>query len=128
MADLDDFFAKKDRKKGKTVKKFSTAEEIVKKIEDTKVKNDIKVKKDRQPGIPEGEEAQAMPGVITHLLIVNISPLITLTGPFKSHLQFEHFVMSRPRIAVTIFTEKRFLSLDVIWIYYPKEQDELAFL
>lgn len=67
MADLDDFFAKKDRKKGKTVKKFSTAEEIVKKIEDTKVKNDIKVKKDRQPGIPEGEEAPAMPGVITHL-------------------------------------------------------------
>ncbi|XP_055643474.1 protein CDV3 homolog [Toxorhynchites rutilus septentrionalis] len=34
MADLDDFFAKKDRKKSKT-KKFATAEELAKRIEDT---------------------------------------------------------------------------------------------
>lgn len=38
MADLDDFFAKKDRKKSKT-KKFATAEELAKKIEDTTKKS-----------------------------------------------------------------------------------------
>ncbi|XP_058840563.1 protein CDV3 homolog [Topomyia yanbarensis] len=37
MADLDDFFAKKDRKKSKT-KKFATAEELAKSIEDTSKK------------------------------------------------------------------------------------------
>ncbi|EDS45212.1 conserved hypothetical protein [Culex quinquefasciatus] len=35
MADLDDFFAKKDRKKKGTVKKFATPEEMAKVIEDT---------------------------------------------------------------------------------------------
>uniref|UniRef100_A0A1Q3F5Q5 Protein CDV3 homolog n=1 Tax=Culex tarsalis TaxID=7177 RepID=A0A1Q3F5Q5_CULTA len=35
MADLDDFFAKKDRKKKGTVKKFATPEELAKVIEDT---------------------------------------------------------------------------------------------
>ena len=34
MADLDDFFAKKDRKKSKG-KKFATADEIAKKLEET---------------------------------------------------------------------------------------------
>lgn len=34
MADLDDFFAKKDRKKGKS-KKTTTSEELARKIEDT---------------------------------------------------------------------------------------------
>uniref|UniRef100_A0A182YIA0 Uncharacterized protein n=1 Tax=Anopheles stephensi TaxID=30069 RepID=A0A182YIA0_ANOST len=37
MADLDDFFAKKDKKKGKA-KKFGTAEEIAKKLDDTSKK------------------------------------------------------------------------------------------
>ncbi|KRT81411.1 hypothetical protein AMK59_5010 [Oryctes borbonicus] len=51
MADLDDFFAKKDRKKSKS-KKFSTTEEMAKKLEEPK-KNEKPTKKDR---IPEGEE------------------------------------------------------------------------
>lgn len=38
MADLDDFFAKKDRKKSKTTKKFTTTpEELAKKIEETNI-------------------------------------------------------------------------------------------
>lgn len=37
MADLDDFFAKKDKKKGKA-KKFGTAEEIAKQLDDTSKK------------------------------------------------------------------------------------------
>lgn len=53
MADLDDFFAKKDRKKNKNVKKFSTADEVAKKLEDTK-KADKNVKKDRV--LPTGQE------------------------------------------------------------------------
>lgn len=47
MADLDDFFAKKDRKKSKSAKKFGTPEELAKKLEDTSKKSEIKPKKDR---------------------------------------------------------------------------------
>lgn len=46
MADLDDFFAKKDRKKSKG-KKFLTTEEIAKKLEETGKKIE-KPKKDKQ--------------------------------------------------------------------------------
>lgn len=45
MADLDDFFAKKDRKKTKT-KKFATPDELVKKLEDTTKKNEVKPRKE----------------------------------------------------------------------------------
>lgn len=54
MADLDDFFAKKDRKK-KAVKKFATADELAKKLEDTKQKTDVRPKKERP--VQEGDEA-----------------------------------------------------------------------
>ncbi|XP_047541616.1 protein CDV3 homolog isoform X1 [Vanessa atalanta] len=54
MADLDDFFAKKDRKKSKSVKKFATADELAKKLEDTKQKTDVRPKKERPA--QEGEE------------------------------------------------------------------------
>lgn len=59
MSDLDDFFAKKDRKKLKNTKKFSTTEEVAKKLEDTSKKTD-KVKKDR---LAEGEETNTPPNV-----------------------------------------------------------------
>ena len=54
MADLDDFFAKKDRKKSKS-KKFATTEEVAKKLEDTK-KIEKNVKKERPQ---EGDEGGA---------------------------------------------------------------------
>lgn len=44
MADLDDFFAKKDKKKAKSKPKFLTAEELVKNLEDTS-KREAKQKK-----------------------------------------------------------------------------------
>ncbi|KAL3288381.1 hypothetical protein HHI36_002829 [Cryptolaemus montrouzieri] len=53
MADLDDFFAKKDRKKNKTTKKFSTTDEVAKKLEDNAKKTEIKKKPDR---IADGDE------------------------------------------------------------------------
>ncbi|CAH2056341.1 unnamed protein product, partial [Iphiclides podalirius] len=53
MADLDDFFAKKDRKKSKSVKKFATTDELAKKLEDTK-KSDTRPKKERPA--QEGDE------------------------------------------------------------------------
>ncbi|XP_053621456.1 protein CDV3 homolog isoform X2 [Plodia interpunctella] len=53
MADLDDFFAKKDRKKSK-VKKFATADELAKKMEDNKQKVDVRPKKERPA--QEGDE------------------------------------------------------------------------
>ncbi|XP_026316335.1 protein CDV3 homolog isoform X2 [Hyposmocoma kahamanoa] len=59
MADLDDFFAKKDRKKSKS-KKFATADELAKKLEDTKQKSDVRPKKDRpaQEGDESGRTAE----------------------------------------------------------------------
>lgn len=56
MADLDDFFAKKDRKKSKSTKKFATTEEVAKKLEDSVKKTDKTTKKER---LPEGEEGGA---------------------------------------------------------------------
>lgn len=50
MSDLDSFFAKKDKKKGKAGKKFATTEEIAKKLEDITLKKD-KVKKDKPQSI-----------------------------------------------------------------------------
>lgn len=55
MADLDDFFAKKDRKKAKG-KKFTTTEEIAKKLEETGKRLGKKTKD--KPVNPEGEETQ----------------------------------------------------------------------
>ncbi|CAG9134212.1 hypothetical protein JYU34_001147 [Plutella xylostella] len=54
MADLDDFFAKKDRKKSKSVKKFATTDEVAKKLDDPKQKSDVRPKKERP--VQEGEE------------------------------------------------------------------------
>ncbi|KAI4504745.1 hypothetical protein M0802_000295 [Mischocyttarus mexicanus] len=56
MADLDDFFAKKDRKKAKG-KKFTTTEEVAKKLEETGKRTE-KVKSKDKPTNPEGEETQ----------------------------------------------------------------------
>lgn len=56
MADLDDFFAKKDRKKAKG-KKFTTTEEIAKKLEETGKRLGKSKSKDK-PLNPEGEETQ----------------------------------------------------------------------
>lgn len=58
MADLDDFFAKKDRKKGKS-KKFATPDELAKKLEDTTKKAEIKVRKEPQPAQSDGVEAES---------------------------------------------------------------------
>lgn len=60
MADLDDFFAKKDRKKSKSTKKFATTDEVAKKLEDSVKKPDKTGKKER---IPEGDESGAPPHV-----------------------------------------------------------------
>jgi len=40
MSDLDNFFAKKDKKKGKKGKKFTTGDEINKRLEDTEKKSE----------------------------------------------------------------------------------------
>lgn len=71
MADLDDFFAKKDRKKKGTVKKFATPEELAKVIEDTTKKaTEVKPRKVVNPvvgssaagdGGAEGSDQKAAP-------------------------------------------------------------------
>lgn len=64
MADLDDFFAKKDRKKSKTsVKKFPTAEEMSKKIDETREtckKPELKPRKE-----PATQLVEAADGTVT---------------------------------------------------------------
>lgn len=61
MADLDDFFAKKDRKKNKSTKKFSTTEDVAKKLEDSAKKTE-KIKKER---VAEGEDS-VTPAHVSH--------------------------------------------------------------
>lgn len=80
MADLDDFFAKKDRKKSKNVKKFATADEVAKKLEDTK-KVDKVVKKDR-PQAPnqDGDET----GAPAHVRITKESKIMSVKIPYMS--------------------------------------------
>lgn len=56
MTDLDDFFAKKDRKKAKG-KKFTTTEEIAKKLEETGKRTEKPKPKEKSTN-PEGEEIQ----------------------------------------------------------------------
>lgn len=58
MADLDDFFAKKDRKKSKATKKFTTTEEVAKKLEDSAKKNEKPNKKERTLEGEDGALAQ----------------------------------------------------------------------
>lgn len=59
MADLDDFFAKKDRKKTKT-KKFATPDEFVKKLEDTTKRNEVvKPRKEPQSTQSDGVENES---------------------------------------------------------------------
>lgn len=68
MADLDDFFAKKDRKKSKSVKKFATADELAKKLDDPKQqKSDVRPKKERPT--QEGEEGNRGPVCTRHFYI-----------------------------------------------------------
>lgn len=72
MADLDDFFAKKDRKKSKSTKKFATTEEVAKKLEDNVKKTDKTTKKER---IPEGEEGGAQSHVRKiRIYFINLHP------------------------------------------------------
>lgn len=55
MADLDDFFAKKDKKKSKG-KKFTTVDQVAKKLEDTGKKPlDVKPKKEKDKSGQDGE-------------------------------------------------------------------------
>lgn len=62
MADLDDFFAKKDRKKSKSTKKFATTtEELVKKIEDTSART----KNESRPVVRKDIPAAGAPGQTT---------------------------------------------------------------
>lgn len=60
MADnLDDFFAKKDRKKTKT-KKFATPDEFVKKLEDTTKRSEVvKPRKEPQSTQSDGVENES---------------------------------------------------------------------
>lgn len=82
MADLDDFFAKKDKKKSKSVKKFATAEELTKKLEDTK-KADKPIKKERTlPQGPEGEET----GNNTHVCTLTISNWFCKIARVNGHI------------------------------------------
>lgn len=72
MADLDDFFAKKDRKKSKS-KKFATTDELAKKLDDTKQKSDVRPKKERPA--QEGDEP-GRPAVSFVQIKLPVSPTI----------------------------------------------------
>lgn len=60
MADLDDFFAKKDKKKSKKPK-FLTAEELVKNLEETKREIVAKAKKSEPTVVTVAELEEKQP-------------------------------------------------------------------
>lgn len=72
MADLDDFFAKKDKKKSKG-KKFATADEIAKKLEETGKKSD-KLKKEKTLQNISGQDGEEN-GTIIQVCSINIVTL-----------------------------------------------------
>lgn len=94
MADLDDFFAKKDRKKSKG-KKFTTTEEIAKKLEETGKKSE-KPKKDK-PIIQSSINLQENDDV-------SVSVIFVLWVKFS--------LESCPNIAVGSY-----IFLTTIWVY-----------
>lgn len=70
MADLDDFFAKKDKKKAKT-KKFLSSEELVKQLEQTAKENEQDKKPtkiEEEPSDHQIETTQEVNSVATYLL------------------------------------------------------------
>lgn len=58
MADLDDFFAKKDKKKGKS-KKFLSSEELVKQLEQTAKENELNKKPAKIEEEPTEQQIEA---------------------------------------------------------------------
>lgn len=72
MADLDDFFAKKDKKKSKG-KKFATADEIAKKLEETGKKSD-KLKKEKTLQNSSGQDGEEN-GTIIQVCAIKIVTL-----------------------------------------------------
>ncbi|XP_034256041.1 protein CDV3 homolog [Thrips palmi] len=62
MADLDDFFAKKDRKKSKGGKKFTTTEELAKKLEETHRREKEKVKENKKLLSSQNVDGDGEPG------------------------------------------------------------------
>lgn len=93
MADLDDFFAKKDRKKSKTTKKFATADEIAKKLEDNAKKTSEKSKKDRAPAVAEGDESTTPVHVRVHIILNTF---------YYYHLVFNKNKLNKIRLRVAI--------------------------
>lgn len=73
MAGLDDFFAKKDRKKGKS-KKLTPSEELARKIEDTSKPSLSAKKRDIVPGQEDEEivEEVHVPVSMSSLLILEL--------------------------------------------------------
>jgi hypothetical protein len=96
MADLDDFFAKKDRKKSKG-KKFTTTDEIAKKLEETGKKVE-KTKKEKtslsSQTSGQGEEEQgsqvqvSIRFILNYYLLQKLCPfcLAAILYPFASYL------------------------------------------
>lgn len=60
MADLDDFFAKKDRKKPKTSKKFSTSEELAEKLKDKKPEPPKIIRKEQQSTVVQSTQLETV--------------------------------------------------------------------
>lgn len=75
MADLDDFFAKKDRKKAKG-KKFTTTDEIAKKLEETGKKIE-KTKKEKaalsSQTLGQGEEDQGNQAQVSYFNVFEVT-------------------------------------------------------
>lgn len=89
MADLDDFFAKKDRKK-KPTKKFVTPEDLTKKLEITTPKvADTKPKKEQpqKPSNPSDNDAENDQNAVTE--VCTLSSDLHFLACFFFHVRIE---------------------------------------
>lgn len=96
MADLDDFFAKKDRKKSKTTKKFTTTDDLAKKLEETSKKTE-KLKKEKMTAssVPTNNLAQDIVADETAAPAFNVSItlyLVIFSGSRKPMVFFKYLI------------------------------------
>lgn len=93
MADLDDFFAKKDRKKTKT-KKFATSDELAKKLEDTTKKCELKRKETQLPSTQPDAAAVEIESAADQVIVVaEVSFCVSYIFFLRRHFRICYFAM-----------------------------------
>ena len=103
MADLDSFFAKKDKKKGKKVKKFTTNEEIAKNLENP----EKKIEKTSSSSISDYKKEEAFASLLAEPIT---DPLVVTDTTDAAALSSESEPVKDKEAKVRIYFVKYFAS------------------